>query len=198
MEEYGSSKSLVGVRFPVGVLNINVNMKKVILGVVLLLVVGLGVYFLNKEEKYFNKVELETKNYVGLRVGESYIDTIIKVGLKELNIEGISVLVRPIPEKLLKSYQDLGMELKGAVVGSGNQYVLSIDKLSRKMTILVIAHELLHIKQYHTGDLVVQEGVFYKGINYSFELEYHKRPWELDAFEGDQRLADKIADILLK
>ncbi len=62
------------------------------------LIITIIIYFLTtNNEKYFNVVELPTKDEVGSIINQTtypYIDTIIALGLKELNIKPKMVVVR--------------------------------------------------------------------------------------------------------
>ncbi len=57
---------------------------------------------------------------------------------------------------------------------------------------IVLAHEMIHVKQYAKGELVVtnQREVMWKGQKYSSHNAEHNdpRPWELEAYRNDIRL----------
>ena len=49
----------------------------------------------------------------------------------------------------------------------------------------VLGHELVHVKQYVTGDLAIRsKGMYWKGelTNNTSMKEYFKSPWEVDAY----------------
>lgn len=54
-------------------------------------------------------------------------------------------------------------------------------KLPLKQLLINIAHEMVHAKQYASGQLENNEhGWIYKGINYN-NFPYEDRPWEIEA-----------------
>jgi predicted metallopeptidase len=63
----------------------------------------------------------------------------------------------------------------------------------------VLAHEMMHVRQYQSGDLKVIGGkVLWKGKNYSFtHTDPRKTPWELEAYRYDQYLAKAMEKIHL-
>ncbi len=56
----------------------------------------------------------------------------------------------------------------------------------------VLAHEMIHVKQYAKGELVVlsHQQVLWKGRNYSYQRDNHQHvPWEREAYKNDNLLA---------
>lgn len=63
---------------------------------------------------------------------------------------------------------------------------------SEKEIIQTLAHEMVHIHQYHRHDLVFKnKRVYWKGIDHT-DTRYKKRPWEVEAFKKEKALADKF------
>lgn len=60
--------------------------------------------------------------------------------------------------------------------------------------IKTISHELVHVKQYCTGELNDKMSVW-RGQSVPDELEYHNQPWEIEAyFIGDMLYYDYIKE----
>ena len=69
-------------------------------------------------------------------------------------------------------------------------YNIEIDsRLSKTRTIKCLAHEIVHIKQYVNGELIIDnenEKVYWKGEEYKWDIfdddeSYLLSPWEIDA-----------------
>jgi hypothetical protein len=72
-------------------------------------------------------------------------------------------------------------------------FIISIDpKLSKKMILLVLAHEMVHVKQYARGelkDLMRTNMVKYMGKLYDDEkISYWSHPWEKEARKLEKKL----------
>lgn len=66
-------------------------------------------------------------------------------------------------------------------------------RLNKKQQRLVLAHEMIHVKQYAKGELIMtsNQQVMWKGRNYRYQwgAEPHRAPWESEAHRMDNRLA---------
>lgn len=72
------------------------------------------------------------------------------------------------------------------------------ERLGEVQRLNILAHEMMHVRQYLNGDLQVTHDhkVIWKGRNYSFrELHHRKTPWELQAYRHDQYLAKVLKDM---
>lgn len=62
-------------------------------------------------------------------------------------------------------------------------------RLSKKQQALVLAHEMIHVKQYAKGELVViGEQVLWQGRKYQHDAR-HYIPWESEAYQKDNLLS---------
>lgn len=165
----------------------------VIVAIVILLLTFLT---LSRKETTYNVVDLPTTNGVLDRT-QTYLDTIVKLSLKELNIEGISVLINPMESK--KNIQ--GFDIQAYVVGQDGQYILYTQDHSREMSIEVIAHECVHIAQVQTGRLVKYKQFLVWDGDTIYDpsiIPYERRPWEREAFIYGDIISKTIKDILIK
>jgi hypothetical protein len=112
-----------------------------------------------------------------------------------------------INELMGKDHQDIGVEVKfnskllskkgfrGTVTWTDNRqyprkFQIEIDsRLSKKQTLLTLAHEFVHVKQYVYGELRDSSDckhVNWRGrsilVNDDNIREYYTSPWEIDAF----------------
>lgn len=64
-------------------------------------------------------------------------------------------------------------------------------RLNKKQQELVLAHEMVHVKQYAKGELIVHidQPVIWKGRKYGNRYSYYLRtPWENEAYQQDNQL----------
>jgi len=176
--------------------------KKIIISLIVIIVIGLITLLIIKTskkepEKYFNSVKFNSVNYVNNNTDKNYYDTIIKVGLEKLNLRDVSVLITPLSPSIKSSLGD-NYELKAHLRENGDEYVLFIDDVSREESITIISHELIHLKQYLTKELVYSNGIVYwqKKEFVLNDIGYGDRPWETDAFNKEPELSSKIKSVL--
>jgi hypothetical protein len=173
--------------------------KGIIIGVVLFLIIAL--FFLLKssiaDDKPFNQVILSENNFILNNTNTSYYDTVLSVGLDLVGINGATIQFENLSESAKSQFDG---ELKAHIRYYNNIYYLFIDNTSREESIQVIAHEIIHMIQYNSGQLKYdnQTGIIeWNGEQLTIETtEYDKRPWETDAFQRDNQLSNSIRDIL--
>lgn len=168
---------------------------------VVFLGLGLGIIIFNmiknQKETYFKQIKLDTFNLVFNNTEHEYIDTILNVGLTELNLKNIVVTVIPLNENTKRSFQSNG-ELKAHIREQDGYYYIWIDELNRYENIEVLSHELIHLKQYYDKRLVLDGNTpIWLGKEYSLEsVPYESRPWEIEAFSNEKELKNKIEKVL--
>lgn len=65
-------------------------------------------------------------------------------------------------------------------------------RLSKKQQALVLAHEMIHVKQYAKGELMVikEQHVLWQGRKYHYQHNRrHRVPWENEAYQNDHLLS---------
>lgn len=79
---------------------------------------------------------------------------------------------------------------------------IAIDsRLDIEKCLTVLAHEMVHVKQYALGQLkytFIDNEVVYYWCGKEFHTEYYESPWELEAFGRERILANGIAQLLIK
>jgi hypothetical protein len=70
-----------------------------------------------------------------------------------------------------------------------DEVIVTIAKrLSKKEAIQTLFHELVHVKQYADGRL--EHG--YKWLGKVYEDDYSKLPWEVEAFDLEQKMMEEF------
>lgn len=167
-----------------------------IIGVILsLLLIFFVITGIKAEEKPFNQIELSYKNAINNFENPSYYDTILQVGLDNMGIEGVIVNVMRLSDGAKSQFDG---ELKAHVRYVGDNFYLFIDEMDREDAITVISHEIIHMQQYISGDLVFNgTNVIWLGEEISLNAkDYEDRPWERDAYKRESDLAKNVTQIL--
>lgn len=109
------------------------------------------------KKKKANVINVPKEYRVVNNYPNNLISAIIYLGLKELDIHWCQVIVYPMDSKV--EYENNYLEernLKGYIVDKGGWYKIFLNKnLSTSELISVIAHELIHLKQYQNRRLKV-------------------------------------------
>lgn len=171
--------------------------------VIIVLVCVIILFFLFKrinrtDEKYFNTVELDTNNVIINTLSKNYLDTIVNIGLKELEIKNIKVVLLSLSYNE-KSKLSNELELMAYIKEhEGIYYILIDENLDRGKMIEILSHELIHLKQYKSGRLtLINNQPTWENVVYSLDyFPYDKRPWEIEAFKEGQTLNQKLNKIL--
>lgn len=146
-------------------------------------------------EVTFKPVNINSSNKVINLMGDpTYIDTILYIGMDSLELKDVSVIIRPfnkitIPDEILSK----GTKYKALISGENNIYILNILPCSRQDAIRLIAHELIHLKQFVSGRLLFcKDYTFWRGRKVEQKQYYEDRPWEQEAFAEQPYLIRKI------
>ena len=147
-----------------------------------------------KEEVHYEKV-----NYVYNGTGKQYLEDAVHIGLDHLDIQNVTVAVKiGIPAR---GTEDDGVQLQGFIVREDGGYLIVLYDLKFSNAIRILAHELAHLHQYHTQELIkVGDKIIYQGKIYNVNNlpPYQYRPWEQDAFERMDDIELAILNELLQ
>jgi hypothetical protein len=177
-------------------------MKKIIIIVLSVLLLGLIIFYLVKssKEKYFESIELSENNTITNFSSHRYVDTVVSVGLDLLNIKDNYVTIRDVPEQIVESFkQQNDMDLGASIIGAKDQYIIYINKMSKTTSTKIISHELIHLEQYDSDRLrVIGNGVvMWEGREINvLDIPYNDRPWEKEAFKRQDDLEKKLLEKL--
>jgi hypothetical protein len=179
-------------------------MKKNTITTILIILTVIGLFFLLRHAnrpQHFNKVILSEDNYIFNLGEDKYADTIVIVGLNELGIKGCSVTIEEMPQKVKDLFfQQNQMNLQATVFGDNDMYDILTSDLNRSDAILVLCHELIHLKQYRTNRLEYIDDGFVRFDNKVYkvtDIPYNNRPWEVEAFNEQYNLARKVEKVLI-
>lgn len=165
----------------------------------LLALIALAIVVILQEipDKPFKKAQYSDNNYVVNYTGYPYMDTIVYVGLDSLGMCDVTVEVKTLSQDAKNNFPD-NIELRGLLFGSGREYTMWVEKSDRKGHIRIVAHELIHLRQYHSKQLIYDGFyVYWARAKYDLkEIEYFSRPWEADAFEHEVKLDRQIRSVL--
>jgi hypothetical protein len=169
---------------------------KIISLVSVLIIVIFVIGKFDTEDNPFNKIQLSENNLVLSTDGTC--DTILRVGLDVANLSGLIVNILPLSESAKSSFNgDLNAHLR---LHDGTYYLFINHNNSREELIRIISHEIIHIQQYHSKRLIYENGsVMWEGAEYDLNsISYENRPWENEAFSGQNEIYQKIYNILYK
>lgn len=168
---------------------------RVLSGILLLLLVIWGMT-IDKDRPFKKNPVDKTSNIIYNETNMVYLDTILYVGLKYLNIKNIVILVKPLSSALnitILSDSDFSI-CTLPIYGSTKVYIIFTKKMSRASAIHTLSHELIHIKQFIAEDLKIENtNLIWKGDTISVKtMEYRYRPWEAEAYKYQERLKRQI------
>lgn len=163
--------------------------------ILFIIIVGIIIFLISRvKEKPFNKIEFDKRNTITNKTEVSYYDTILHVGLNELDIKDTYLFIMPFEGASMGEF-----DLEAYILGNRFQYMVYMKETSRKKAINFLSHELIHLKQYHEGrlemlddNLVLWEGEILDGM----VIPYEFRPWEREAFDKQNELRKKIKNRL--
>jgi hypothetical protein len=176
-------------------------MKKWFIILLIFIIIGIIVFFIvNQKEKYFNHIIIEDINILNTIKTKNYLDTIIYTGVKSLEIKDLIIVIKPLSkDNIENSSFDDNLELKAHIQGMNNTYIIWINpNESRNSYIEIISHELIHLKQYYTKELmIINNNIYWKNEKINIDdYTYEKRPWEVEAFSNQKELEKKMIEIL--
>ena len=174
-----------------------IQRNKFVLALLVLLVISLIAILISIPEKTFKKVEISQNNTVTNYTKYPYMDTIAYVGLDSLGMCEVTLEIKKLSQEAKDNFGS-NYELKGLIFGAGKHYTMWIDDASRSEHVNIVSHELVHLRQYLSKQLIYDGFyVYWNRAKYDVkEMEYSTRPWEADAFERQVELSKKIKSAL--
>lgn len=170
-------------------------MKKTIIRI-LLLIIFLSLIFLlikksEAEDRPFNQIELSSNNRFNNGTLPAYYDTILSVAMDYRGLTGYVITLGNLTDGAKSQFDG---QLKAHVRYFNSNFYLFTNDMDRKEAIEVLCHEVIHMYQYSSGDLIYNEnGVIWKGESIDLNSkEYEERPWENEAFSQQQNLIDLV------
>lgn len=157
------------------------------------MIIHLAIALLLQIERPFNQVTISGNNQVYNSGLPTWVDTVVHVGLDVSGLKAQNVFVSKMPD-------DLSENLKGFVSFKSGNFYIYLQDFDRRESIEVISHELVHVKQFASGELFSDEetgSIIWQGEPMQIEaLDYDIRPWEREAFNQQSELSFEILSIL--
>jgi hypothetical protein len=171
------------------------NILKIVLGVILILLILLLIFKIDLKEKTFNQVELTNYNTIQNGLFPTYYDTIVNVAMEQMKLNGYIVNMGQLSDATKGKFDG---ELKAHIRYIDPNFFLFTETLNRREAIEVLCHEVIHMQQYSSGDLIYSDGnVTWKGETIELNSkEYENRLWEIDAFDRQKQLSKSVEKIL--
>ena len=174
----------------------NKYIKIIIIAVILFFVLLLLISRLSSQkEESFKLIELPTNNSITNNVYPMYYDSVLLVAMNQMDIDGYSVVINKLSDISKNQFDG---ELKAHIRFHKGVFYLFADDFNRRESIEVLSHEVIHIQQYTSSDLIYEDG-YVMWLGDLIELnskEYEQRPWENDAFLRQTELIKKVEEIL--
>lgn len=175
------------------------QLKKIIIVFALCVGLILLVVNLNKniDEIHINHIEITNSHQIYNNTSNKFYDTLFSVGLKILEIQD-TVFIRHIPESFLEQTPD---NYNGFIIPLDKYYIIYLKKdLNKDELFEVVSHELIHLQQFKSKRIIIMDNgiVQWEGKDYSIDkINYHERPWEIEAFRYQYSLSIIMKDILI-
>lgn len=171
------------------------NIFKIIVALIVVFLVSFLLLITRAADRPFNQVTLSNVNSITNGSLPSFYDTIISVGLDQAGLKDQNVVVNTLSDGAREQFEG---ELKAHIREVNGSFYLFISDLDREDAIRVICHEIVHMQQYISGDLVYQDGnLIWKGQNVDLQrVEYQERDWETDAFRKENQLINYVEQVL--
>lgn len=171
------------------------NIVKIVLGVIVLLILLFLIFKSKREERVFEKVVLTDYNTIQNAALPTYYDTVLIVAMEQMKLGGYVVNVEQLSDVAKSQFDG---DLKAHIRYFSSKFYLFTGNMSRSESIEVLCHEVIHMQQYVSGDLVYNNNfIIWKGDKMELNSkEYLDRPWEKDAFDRQSQLIRSVESVL--
>lgn len=115
-----------------------------------------------------------------------------------LKIEDVDLIVVTNDNMISKfDSNDLEMQAVLQAIPEKHQYRLTYhSRVSAASMLLILCHEMVHLKQYDKGELkLVKGGAEWKGKFYEKETPYFDRPWEREANIEMRKIEKQVKEL---
>lgn len=133
------------------------------------------------------------KNYINLKIN---IERIIKIICTQIFNYTNNTIIVTLNPKLLDNVSTKDYNIDALLYKSNLPNTYNLILRSTENIINIICHEMIHFNQYETGKLIVEKDKFiWLDKEYKSDLEYMKRPWEIEAFSNQYKIYKKMKKI---
>lgn len=171
------------------------NIVKIVVGVLLLIILLFLISRIKSVDKPFNQIRLTENNFIYNEKFPTYYDTILMVAMDEAELSGFNVIVRELSGTAKSQFDG---ELKAHIRYENDDFYIFTGMMDRNEAIEVLSHEVIHMLQYRSGNLIYSNGM----ITWMGEVldlnskEYEQRPWEVEAFQQQTKLISLVKESL--
>ena len=183
----------------------NKKLLLILLGVGIIALISI-ILFSPRIDIDFPNIYVEEAHKINNKTDIEYLDKIISVGLREVDMDTIYLTVYPLTDEEIENSD---LDLVGRVIPGTpgtSQYIMQLDEnMVLRDIIKTVAHEIVHIQQYQSGRFIAKRDelgnltgmAVWNGWEYDIaKLSYEKYPWETEAYEKDDALYKKMIDKL--
>jgi hypothetical protein len=167
------------------------NIVKIILALLILTILYFLFFKTNSEERPFNQIQLTENNFIYNEKFPVYYDTILMVAMDEAELAGFNVILRELTDGAKSQFDG---ELKAHIRYDNDDFYIFTSMMNRNEAIEVLSHEVIHMLQYRSGNLIYANGnVTWMGEVLDLNSkEYEQRPWEMEAFQQQTKLISLV------
>jgi hypothetical protein len=159
--------------------------KSLLIIVGIISVIILLVLLIPKHTYKLKTVTYPDNNLVINRTDRTELDTIFGKGLEITNIKGERFVIQDMPDNIKSAFNSTDIEIFGATIKKVDFYLIYLKPSELSLTVERIAHELMHVKQYMSGQLKIEDGEYVvweqDTLLLPLQKDYLILPWELDA-----------------
>lgn len=171
------------------------NIVKIIVGLIILTILYFLIFRTTFVDKPFNQIQLTENNFIYNEKFPTYYDTILMVAMDEAELAGFNVIVRELSGTAKSQFDG---ELKAHIRYENDDFYIFTGMMNRNEAIEVLSHEVIHMLQYRSGNLIYSNGkITWMGEVLDLNSkEYEQRPWEIEAFQQQSKLIGMVKDSL--
>ncbi len=111
--------------------------------------------------------------------------------MDEAELAGFNVILRELTDGAKSQFDG---ELKAHIRYDNDDFYIFTSMMNRNEAIEVLSHEVIHMLQYRSGNLIYANGnVTWMGEVLDLNSkEYEQRPWEMEAFQQQTKLISLV------
>lgn len=173
----------------------NKNIIKIVVGVLIVITLLISFSLIKSADTPFNQVKLSDNNSIKNNILPTYYDTVLSVAMDHMGISDQIVVVEKLSDDAKNQFDG---ELEAHVRYYNGIFYIFSEEFDRGKAIEVLSHEVIHIHQYVSNNLIYQDGyVIWLGETIELKSkDYAQRPWENDAFARQNELINWVEKIL--
>lgn len=173
--------------------------KKIIIGVVLFLVFVLVYFLVFRKEKEYKHYEFPSEINVVSNVDIEYADSTSMILLNKIfDIDSINLHINYMYNDLVVNE----INIRAYTEKYNDNYMVFINKnVNKSQFKRIMSHEVIHIKQMYSGDLVKidDEKYVWKGDTLKYKnVDYYDREYEKEAYDEQNEVLSKLNNLLYK